>query len=158
MRLILSIIGVLLGMTSCQFTETEERRTILVNEGLSQVNWNDVDYYPNFGDCDPVAEKSKRLACFQQAFSAKCQRLIEELNYTVDKDIDERAELLFEVTHFGFVNLLDISASDYLLQELPQVEVDLRNLFSETITVQPAMKSGKQVSVRCSMQIDFKTK
>ena len=157
MRLLVIVLGVLLVMTSCQFMDREELVEIRLNKLRDEINFNDVDNYPNFGDCDEVAEKSEQFECFQQNFSAGLQSLVEGLNYATDKDIDESAKLIIKVDDLGFIELLDYRGSDDLVRELPQVQDDLRKLF-EPISVKPAMKSGKQVAVRCSVQIEFKTK
>lgn len=157
MRVVIIVLGVLLLMTSCQFIDREKLLDDRLSALREEINFNDVDHYPNFGDCDEVLEKSERFECFQQNFSAGLQSLVERLKYVTDKDIDESAKLIIKVDDLGFIELLDYRASDGLVRELPQVENDLRKLF-EPISVKPAMKSGKQVAVRCSVQIEFKTK
>lgn len=157
MRVVVIVLGVLLVMTSCQFIDREKLLDDRLNTLRDEINFNDVDHYPNFGDCDEVSEKPERFKCFQQNFSAGLQSLVERLKYVSDKDIDESASLIIKVDDLGFIELLDYRASDDLVRKLPQVENDLRKLF-EPISVKPAMKSGKQVAVRCSVQIEFKTK
>ena len=164
MRVVVIVLGVLLLMTSCQFIDREKLLDDRLNTLRDEINFNDVEHYPNFRDgdpnfvrCNPLAEKSERLACFQHNFSAGLQSLMQGFNYVTDKDIDESAKLIITIDNNGFIALLDYRASDDLVRKLPKVEKDLRELF-ESISVIPATKFGEQVSVRCSMQIDFETK
>ena len=164
MRVVVIVLEVLLLMTSCQFIDREKLLDDRLNTLRDEINFNDVEHYPNFRDgdpnfvrCNPLAEKSERLVCFQHNCSAGLQSLIQGFNYVTNKDIDESVKLIITIDNNGFITLLDYRASDDLVRKLPKVEKDLRELF-ESISVIPATKFGEQVSVRCSMQIDFETK
>ena len=83
MRVVVIVLGVLLLMTSCQFIDREKLLDDRLNTLRDEINFNDVEHYPNFRDgdpnfvrCNPLAEKSERLACFHQIqFSLKFDSL-----------------------------------------------------------------------------------
>ncbi len=52
--------------TSCDwFTSNEEKTQELVNEEMRNINFNEVDRYPLFDNCDEMLGKEEQLDCFQ---------------------------------------------------------------------------------------------
>ncbi|MGC1632259.1 MAG: hypothetical protein WA749_09140, partial [Gelidibacter sp.] len=53
-------------LTSCDYFQSKKVSTEqLLEEEMQAINWNDVDDYPTFADCDSVFTHQEKKACFE---------------------------------------------------------------------------------------------
>ena len=70
MRLFLMVL-VLCGFISCDFFESKDKKTQkLVDQELLEIDFNDVDDYPLFDDCDETATKEQQKSCFEDRLTS----------------------------------------------------------------------------------------
>ena len=79
-KFVLSIIFMGL-LVSCELFESKEDKTQkLVNEELLAIDWNDVDQYPLFEDCDETAPKVEEKTSVLNEISDFNSKISESLN------------------------------------------------------------------------------
>ena len=53
-------------LTACNYFEKQKVNSEdLLEEELQTFNWNEVDMYPRFSNCDSIIEKEESKICFQ---------------------------------------------------------------------------------------------
>lgn len=74
MKKLLSIF-VLILFQSCQYFEKQvpDEKELLDKE-LKEINWNEVDEYPSFSDCDKLADAAQRKQCFFEYLTTEIQQ------------------------------------------------------------------------------------
>ena len=73
---------IFLSLISCNLFESKEKRTQeMINAELRQIDWNTVDAYPLFADCDETASKTEQRSCFEQQLTTHFQNTLNEFEF-----------------------------------------------------------------------------
>ena len=66
MKKTLLLLLIAIGISSCQFFETEKISTeTFLKEEINAINWKDVDRYPVFKECEGISDKLETKSCFE---------------------------------------------------------------------------------------------
>ena len=69
-----------LVLLSCDFTSNKELIVDdLVSDDLKTFNWNDVDTFPRFQNCDTIVDKESNFNCFVNTLTSKLQANLIEI-------------------------------------------------------------------------------
>ena len=105
----LGLIPLFFLIVSCDFFLSKEERTDrLVNQELMAIDWNDVDQYPLFDECDETAIKTVQLNCFQNQMLQRITRAFNDTVFTVEETIQDTMYVDFMIDEDGFVTIFDI--------------------------------------------------
>ena len=79
-------------LVSCNlFASKEKKMRKLVEQEMRDINWNDIDSYPLFENCDETQTKKGQRECFEQEvlFSSDADnfRLIVERRLKIDDEV-----------------------------------------------------------------------
>ena len=75
------------SLCSCNFFESKEKRTQeLIDSQLSEIDWNSIDTYPLFLDCDETASKEVQRHCFEGKLIAHFETTLNQFEFIVDSD------------------------------------------------------------------------
>lgn len=125
----------------------------ILEEQLQTFNWNDVDVFPAFSNCDETASKEKRKQCFQETLSEFIFKEIHEAEIVASQSINETVTIDFQISETGILTVLDIAESDILKQEIPEFESIIRNALEALPKIYPATKRGQQVKTQFKLPI-----
>ena len=151
------LLGVLL--VSCEFFMSKEERTQrIVNEELLAIDWDDVDQYPLFENCDETSSKTIQKTCFQETMLRYLGNAFEGITYEVESELMDTVNIDLLVDEHGFITLLNIDQSNATLELLPNFQADVGERLNDLTTVAPALKRGVPVSVRVRLPLKLKTK
>lgn len=151
--------GLLLFLVSCNlFLSKEEKTERLVNQKLLAIDWDDVDQYPLFENCDEMAAKAEQKACFQQTMLAYFGDAFEGLAYEVERELNDTIHIDLLIDEHGFITLIDIGQGNNVQQQLPNIGAELRERLGDLTTVAPALKQGIPVSVSVRLPLVIHTK
>ena len=75
---------------------------------LQAINWNDVDQFPLFKDCDETASKSSQKECFENTLLLHFSMTLGEFEFILDKDVKEAVYVDFLVDKEGKISVLNI--------------------------------------------------
>ena len=99
--------------TSCDwFTSNEEKTQELVNEEMRNINFNEVDRYPLFDDCDEMMDKSGQLDCFQNTLLSQYTETLEDFEFQFVSDIDTTIYVDFMVDFNGEISVLEVQRNE----------------------------------------------
>ena len=128
----------------------------MVNSELMAIDWNDVDQYPLFEDCDELARKAEQRNCFQREMLKRFVAAFSDTVYQVEEEIKDTLFVDFEVDEDGFVNITEIEENNAIEQVVPGFRDEIRKRFKD-LTVFPARKEGIKVKIKFRLPIILDT-
>jgi len=147
------------GFSSCQFFETEKitKETFFETE-INAINWNDVDQYPVFSECEHITEKEEQKQCFESTLSNHLYQAIPSDKILVAHDLNDTILLEFTVTILGQLSIKKMVMDSILQVEIPLFESYILRSIDSLQPVAPAYKRGIPVETTFSLPIVIKTK
>jgi hypothetical protein len=74
LKKLLPILSLIL-LQSCQYFEKQvPNENELLEKELKQINWNEVDEYPSFSDCEKLSDAAQRKQCFFEFLTSQIQQ------------------------------------------------------------------------------------
>ena len=144
-------------LVSCDFFLSREEQTQrLVNEELLTIDWNDVDQYPLFENCDETTSKTGQRECFQRTMLSYLNNAFKDLAYEVENDLADTLYIDLLIDEHGFITLLEVDEGNSI-QQIPNFGKDVGDLLNDLTTVAPALKRGVPVSVRVRLPLVLNT-
>jgi len=148
----------LLLLVSCEYFLSQEERTHrLVKEELSSIDWNDVDQYPLFDECDETASKNVQRACFKEIMLQRFSDTLSSLQLSLDNDLHDTIRVDFLIDEHGFITILEIQEKQDLEILLPGFKEEVGKRLNDLTTVAPAIKRGIPVSIKFRLPIILNT-
>lgn len=155
----LGIVCLLCFFVSCDWFSTREVKTQkLVEKELQAIDWNDVDQYPLFDDCDETVSKSAQRECFENTLLLHFSMTLQDFEFVLDKDIDESIYVDFLVDKDGGMTVLDIEEHGVLKEQIPEFNAIITQSFKSVPRVEPALKRGIPVNAKFRIPLVFNAK
>ncbi|WP_422350040.1 hypothetical protein [Flagellimonas sp.] len=144
-------------LSSCQlFMSREEKTDKLVHDKLQEIDWNEVDQYPLFDNCDEMAPKATQRECFRTEMTRLVSEALESLQWEVKNDLNDTVLIDFKVDEDGFISITEMEVSPSILAEIQDFNEQIRNQLKD-LTVAPAVKRAKKVSMRFRLPVVLNT-
>lgn len=128
----------------------------MVNAELMAIDWNDVDQFPLFEECNEMAPKTEQRSCFEHGMLQRFGEAFSDAVYEVDQEIKDTLFVDFEVDEDGFVNITEIGENANIEDMVPGFRDEIRARFKD-ITVIPAHKRGINVKIKFRLPIVLNT-
>ena len=152
------MILVLCGLTSCNFFESKEKKTQeLVQKELDEIDWNDVDSYPLFEDCDENLSKTAQRECFENELLKQCAKTLNEFEFILNEEVDPTVQVDFLVDKDGRITIIDIEKDAAIDKQMPEFEGIIRQSLKRMPPLAPALKRGIPVKAKFRIPIVLKT-
>ncbi len=149
----------ILMVTSCNyFNVSKTSSEAILKEELQTFNWEDVDEYPSFLECDNAASKVKRTLCFQQTITNNILANLQKEQIVVTQDINDTILLQFQVSKAGGLLLIDAQVNTQTLQEIPNIRLLLSKSLDSLPKIFPAIKRGQQVTTVFKLPVAIRVK
>lgn len=143
---------------SCELFESkEDKAQKLVNEELLAIDWNDVDQYPHFDNCDETATKEAQKQCFQTVMLEYFTEALSGLKFQVMHDLNDTVYIDFLVDEHGFISVLNVEEKTSVLNEIEDFNTKISTRLNDLTTVAPALKRGNPVSLRFRLPLLLNT-
>lgn len=153
MRIFLVCICVLM-LNSCEYFNVKKTSSeAILNEELQTFNWNDVDEYPNFSECDSISIKEDRKICFQSVITLHIWEFLKNEKLVVSQDINDTIILSFQLSENGDLKLVNTKVDSLTLQEIPEINKLFYKSLDSLPKIYPAIKRGQQVKTEFSLPI-----
>ncbi len=155
----LVILGVFFLMASCQWFASQEAKTqMLVEEELQSIDWNDVDQYPLFDDCDETVSKTAQKACFENTLLLHFSMTLQDFEFVLDEEVDDTIYVDFLVDSEGTMSVLEIQENNTVKQQIPEFDAIITQSLKSLPRVEPALKRGIPVNAKFRIPIVLNTK
>ncbi|WP_194766609.1 hypothetical protein [Tamlana sp. I1] len=137
----------ILTLSSCEYFNVKKTSSeAILDEELKTFNWNDVDEYPSFSNCDTSNSKDERKLCFQITLTNHITNFLKKEVIIVSQDINDTLLLDFQVSRAGHLSLMKTSIDSLTVHEIPNIEALLSESLKDLPKIFPAIKRGQQVT------------
>ena len=148
-----------LFLASCNFLESKEKRTQeFINSELRQLDWNTIDSYPLFVDCDETASKESQRQCFEQTLTTHFENTLNEFEFIIDSDSNPVVFVTFVIDTKGRINVIEIDKDAAILEQMPEFDGIVSQSLKNIPAIAPALKRGIPVSTKFKIPIQLNTK
>lgn len=145
---------ILCGLTSCGFFDSNEKKTQeLVQKELNAINWNDVDAYPIFEDCDENWTQSKQRECFENGLLEHFSKTLYEFEFILKEGVNPRVQVDFLVDIDGKIIVLDIEKDGAIDEQMPEFDEIISQSLLKIPPLAPAIKNRIPVKAKFRIPI-----
>ncbi len=151
-------IGCLFLLISCDWFESQETKTQkLVNQEMSTIDWNDVDQYPLFDNCDETVSKPEQRKCFKDTLLAHFSSTLNEFEFVLESNIVDTLYLDFLIDNNGKISVLDMEKNEEILSQIPEFDGIIIQSLKTLPHLAPAIKRGIPVTAKFRIPIIVNT-
>ena len=140
--------------TSCNYFEKKKvYPEDLLEEELKTFNWNEVDTYPTFSNCDSITIKEDSKACFQNTLIGSVNQFLEHQNIVVTDDVNDTIKLKIIIDNKGILEVESIRLKPETATQIPEIDSLLRQSLKGIPKIFPAIKRGQQVTTAFELPV-----
>jgi len=141
-------------VSSCEYFNVKKTSSeAILNEELQTFNWNDVDVYPTFFDCDSLNTKKDKALCFESVLTNQILNFLKEKSIVVTEDVNDTINLKFKVSETGTTTLDTFYVDSITLQQIPDIKLYIRESLLSLPKIYPAIKRGQQVKTEFALPV-----
>lgn len=138
---------ILFTLNSCEYFNIKKTTSeAILKEDLQTFNWQSVDQYPSFSNCDSSKTKSESIACFQSTLINHINTYLQKEIIVVTQDVTDTIQLQFQVSRLGELSLMDAEIDSLTLLEIPNIKNLLHESLDSLPQIFPAIKRSQQVT------------
>lgn len=145
-------------LISCEWfapSDTKTRR--IVELEMQSINWEELDQYPLFENCDELAGKKEQKACFEMTLLDHFTKTLSDFEFVLDTVVQDTLYLDFLVTREGEIQVLDIEQHEKVELQIPEFEGVLIQSLKALPPPQPGLKRGIPVSAKFRIPLIIQT-
>ena len=143
---------------SCDFTSNKELVVEdLVSNDLKTFNWNDVDTYPRFQNCDTIINKESNFDCFVNTITSNLQSNLINNSVVVNSSLSDTLIINFNVTNKGNIVLSELSNESVISELNVLIDSIFKHTVSDLPKLYPAIKRGQLVKTKFILPILIST-
>lgn len=145
-------------MTSCDlFTSKDKKTQEMINKELLEIDWNDVDNYPLFENCDETLTKTGQRECFENELLAHLTSTLNDFEFVFDSEIDPTVQVDFLVDKDGRISISAIVKDPEIDRQMPEFDSIIGQGLKNISTLAPALKRGIPVKAKFRIPILLKS-
>lgn len=136
-------------LASCSWFESRETKTRkLVERELQAIDWNDVDQYPLFEECDETAPKARQKECFEETLLLHFSGTLRDFEFILDSDLEDTIYVDFLIDRDGTISILEMERNSAVVKQIPEFSGVVSQSLKGLPPVAPALKRGIPVRTR----------
>ena len=148
--------GFLLCMSCNNFEFKKISTERFFEEELKSINWNEVDVYPGFKNCEAVIKKVQQKTCFQKTLTSSFYKYLQEKTPKVNQAINDTVFLSLSISNVGQINLTKIEGDALIFDLIPKLKQWLQESVKQLPKASPASKRGIPVATQFKLPIIIK--
>lgn len=153
MKQICVFLGFLI-LISCEYFNVKKTSSdAILKEELQTFNWNEVDEYPSFPECDSAISKQKRKQCFEYVLTTHITKFLQKDTIVVTQNIEDTLLLQLQISEKGELSVLHIKVDSLTSQEIPNIKDLLLHGLDSLPKIFPAIKRGQQVKTEFKLPV-----
>ncbi|MEJ2162443.1 MAG: hypothetical protein P8X60_03765 [Robiginitalea sp.] len=160
MKYRIGILLIILGLTgvSCEWFASRESKTQeLVESELRSINWNEVDQFPLFEDCNETVSKPEQRLCFENTLVMHLSMALQDFEFRSDKPLADTLYVDFLVDNRGGISVVSVEENQVLKEENPEFERIVSGSLRSLPRLQPALKRGIPVAAKFRIPLVIQT-
>ena len=139
---------------SCNYYEKKklDSDTILMQE-LKAFNWEEIDRYPNFENCENSINFQHSKNCFEQTITAHISKYFGIQNIVVRKTVSDTIIIDLVVSKSGELQISEIQTQQLTRDQIPTLDSILFRSLKGLPKLYPAIKRSQQVQTAFQLPI-----
>lgn len=144
---------------SCEWISNKDAKTQkLVEQEMQEINWNDLDQYPLFDNCDESESKITQRACFEETILLHFSMTLQDFEFVLNKDVNDTLFVDFLMDKEGLISVLRIEKDSAIDEQMPEFDGIITQSLKSLPKVEPALKRGIPVNAKFRIPIVLNTK
>ena len=139
------------------FTSKEEKVQELVDVQMQDINWNDVDTYPMFPNCDENSEKAIQRGCFEATFLKHFSKALKDTDFIREATAGGSMAIHFNIDNTGVITVFSIEKDSVMEAQFPGFKERITKILTEMPELAPALKRGIPVRAKFKLPIRLNT-
>ena len=104
----LTIFLMLSLLTACNWSASRDEKTQeLVSQEIQSIDWEDVDKYPLFDDCDETVSKQEQKKCFMETLLRHFSDTLQESEFVLHEEVRDTIFVDFMMEDTGSIRLIN---------------------------------------------------
>lgn len=158
MRQLLILLFLCSLTSSCGWlTSKEEKTQELVQRELLEIDFNEVDNYPLFENCDETLTKTGQRDCFEQQVLSNCAQILNQYEFILNATANKNVYVDFLVDQDGKVSVLNIEKDNSIDDQMPEFDQLITQGLEDLPPLAPALKRGIPVKAKFRIPIVLNT-
>lgn len=150
----LTIFLMLSLLTACNWSASREEKTQeLVSQEIQSIDWEDVDKYPLFDDCDETVSKQEQKRCFMETLLLHFSMTLQESELVWHEEIKDTIFVDFMMEDTGSIRLMNIHNDEEVSSQIPEFTDQIKKSLSSLPKIEPALKRGIPVKAKFRIPI-----
>jgi hypothetical protein len=147
-----------LSLSSCQFFKTEKISSeTFYEEEVKTMNWNEVDTYPIFDNCNAITEKEAGKECFFNTIKTEILYTLQQRNLIVHREVHEKLMVHIEVSENGVLLINTVEMDSLTKANFPNLEMWIKGSVYGLVPPLPALKRGIPVKTKFMLPVVLRT-
>lgn len=153
----LSILLVLI-LASCDYFEKNKiDANTIIQEELETINWNEVDVYPTFENCEEASTKSDKKYCFENVLIKHINQNLANQVLVVSESINDTILLTLNCSNTGELTINHLKIKETTRQQIQNIDSIILSGFDSLPKLYPAIKRSQPVATEFKLPIVLKT-
>ncbi|NND14949.1 MAG: hypothetical protein HKN89_01345 [Eudoraea sp.] len=148
------LLGILTNGCSL-FSSKEKRTQKLVAKEMEGIDWNTLDHYPLFDECDELMTAETQRNCFEESLVKKLSEGLAEYDLVLEDQVSTIIYIDLLVDMEGTIKVADMERNPEILAQLPDFNRMIQREVNELPKVEPALKRGVPVNVKFRIPIEL---
>ncbi len=149
--LLVFLVGIVVSCKNFEWKKVSSKQ-IYQNE-LQHLNWNDLDTYPAFKDCEEYVEKVKRKKCFEEEISRHIYSVFQQHKIILKDSVHQKMILVIAISEKGKPSLDTLLMTDLLRLKMPHIKMWLDSAITNLPKIYPGEKRGVPVASKFKLPL-----
>lgn len=143
---------------SCQIFEKKvPSEQELFDKQIKEINWNEVDEYPSFVDCDKLSDENKRKQCFFEFMTATIQQKLSIDTLAVLYPELDTIEVKVTINPDATIDFEPQFQKDSVAYDTIKIDSILKIKLKDFPKINPALKRGLPVKTQFVLPVIIKS-
>ena len=125
----------------------------MVAREMERIDWNTVDHYPLFEECDELMTRPTQKQCFENTITSHLRERMKTYDFVMKDSIEAVVFLDLLVDREGNIKIADMERNNEVLEEIPDFNRFMQREINALPQVEPALKQGVPVNVKFRIPI-----
>jgi hypothetical protein len=149
---------ILLSLQSCQlFNKKVPDESELLQQELKKINWEQVDEFPSFSECDSLTDKESQQTCFYETLSTQLHSKLKDDSIAKLFPQLDTIQVKVSISSNSDLNFEPI-ISDSIAYNKPQLDSIFQLRLTDFPKINPAIKRGVPVKTEFQMPVVLQKK
>lgn len=141
-------------LMSCDFFPSkQEAKEKLVEEEIKSIDWEHLDQYPLFENCDETAVTPVQKMCFETTLTTRLEADLRRQQFTVNEPLNDTIWIQFLISNQGKIVLLDIERSVSTARLLPRLDSVFESSINRLPRLYPPLKHHIPVAAKFKLPV-----